>query len=228
VDGYVITADRNIIHVSATLFYQVDDPRRYGFDFVSASNLVQNALNYALLYTAAHFGVDEILYSDVAGFRDAVEQRAAQLAAQERLGITIKQCTVDRAPPRQLKDIFDQVTQARANRERVLYDAHTYEFRITNNAQAQASAIINQAQSARVRYVQSVQADAKAFSALLPNYQINPDLFKQQELVQTIGQTLTNANFKALLPTTANGEPVELRLMLNREPPAPKSGAGGP
>jgi membrane protease subunit HflK len=228
VDGYVITADRNIIHVSATLFYQVDDPLHHVFDFVSASNLVQNALNNALLYTAAHFGVDDILYSDVAGFQDAVELRAAQLAGQERLGITVKQCTVDRTPPRQLKDTFDQVTRARENRSQMLDQAHSHENQVTNNAEAQASSIINQARSARARYVQSVQADAKAFSTLLPNYQINPGLFEQQELVQTIGQALTNVNFKASLPTTANGEPVELRLILNRELPGPKTGAAGP
>src|SRR5271167_1761911 len=29
VDGYVITADRNIIHTRATLYYQVDNPVRY-------------------------------------------------------------------------------------------------------------------------------------------------------------------------------------------------------
>ena len=73
-------------------------------------------------------------------------------------------------------------------------------------------------------YVQTVQADAKAFSDLLPNYQVNPGLFEQQQLVQTMGQALTNVNFKTYLPTTADGEPVELRLMLNREPPEPKSG----
>jgi membrane protease subunit HflK len=223
VDGYVITADRNIIHVSTTLYYQVDDPLCYVFNFVSASNLVQNALNNAMLYTTAHFGVDDVLYSDIAGFQDAVELRAAQLADQERLGITVKQCTVDRTPPRQLKDIFDQVTEARANRIRVLDDAHTYEFQKTNSAAAQAAAIINEARSARARYVQSVRADAKAFSALLPNYRINPGLFEQQELVQVIGQALTNVQFKSYLPTTANGKPVELRLLLNREPPGLKT-----
>ncbi|MGD0350905.1 MAG: protease modulator HflK [Verrucomicrobiota bacterium] len=223
VDGYVITADRNIIHVSATLYYQVDEPIRYVFGFVSASNLVQNALNNALLYTAAHFGVDDMLYSDVAGFQDAVEQRAAQLADRERLGITIKQCTVERAPPRQLKDIFDQVTEARENRNKILDDAHTYENQVTNSADARASAIINEARSARARYVQSVQADAKAFSALLPNYQINPGLFEQQELVQVMGQALTNVQFKSYLPTTADGKPIELRLMLNREPPGART-----
>jgi modulator of FtsH protease HflK len=234
VDGYAITADRNIIHTRATIYYQVDDPIRAVFNFsagtnsplglAGVSNIVQNALNNALLYTAAHFGVDEILYSDVAGFQDAVQQRVIQLADQEQLGITIRQCNVDSIPPRQLKDIFDQVTEARQNQSKLLYDAHAYENQVTNSADAQASAIINEAESARTRYVQFVQADAKEFSSLLPNYKINPALFEEQELVQTIGQALTNANFKAFLPTTANGEPTELRLLLNREPPGPNTG----
>ncbi len=227
VDGYVITADRNILHVRATLYYQVDNPIRYALEFVSASNTVQNALDNALLYTAAHFKVDDILYYDFAAFQDAVEQRVSTLADQERLGITVKQCTVDKAPPRQLADVFAQVTEARQNQTRVLDDAHSYENGATNSADAQAAAILGEAQSARTRYVQTLRADAKAFSALLPNYQINPDLFKQQKLVQVMGEALTNADFKAYLPTSANGEPLELRLMLNREPPGLKTGAAG-
>lgn len=235
VDGYVITADRNIIHTSATVYYQVNDPIRAVFNFSAGtnsaldlsgvSNIVQNALNNALLYTAAHFGVDQILYSDVAGFQEAVKLRVTQLTEQENLGITITQCSVDKImPPRQLKAIFDQVADARQNRIKVLDDAHTYENQVTNNADAEASSVINAARSASVRYVQNVQADAKAFSSLLPNYEVNPDLFQQMELVQTMGRALTNANFKAYLPTTAGGEPIEVRLLLNREPPGQNSG----
>jgi len=228
VDGYVITADRNIIHTRATLYYQVDEPIRYVFDFTSASNTIQNALNNALLDTAARFKVDDILYSDVAGFQEAVQERVSALADREGLGITVKQCNVESIPPRQLKDVFDQVTEARQNQNKVLDDAHSYENQATNSADAQAAAILSEARSARVLYVQSVQADAKAFSALLPNYEVNPGLFQQQKLVQVMGQALTNADFKAYLPTSASGEPVELRLMLNREPPGPKAGAAGP
>ncbi len=228
VDGYVITADRNIIHTRATLYYQVDDPIRYVFGFTSASNSIQNALNNALLDTAARFMVVDVLYGDVAGFREAVQKRVGDLADQEQLGITVKQCSVDSMPPRQLKDVFDQVTAARQNQNKVLDDANSYENQATNSAEAQASTIINQARSAQTRYVQSLQADAKAFSALLPNYETNPGLFRQQKLVQAMGQALTNVDFKTYLPTTANGKPIELRLLLNREPPGPKTGAAGP
>jgi len=234
VDGYAITADRNIIHTRATVYYQVDDPVRAVFDFSGGtnsplgmegvSNAVLNVLNNALLYTAAHFGVDQMLYSDVGGFQDDVEQRVMQLVDQEQLGITIRQCSVDSVPPRQLQQIFDQVTEARENRNQLLDEAHSYENQVTNNADAQAAAVINEAQSASVRYVQSVLADAKAFSDLLPNYKVNPDLFKQEQLVQVMGQALTNVQFKGYMPTTANGKPTDLWLLLNREPPEPKTG----
>lgn len=232
-DGYAITADRNIVHTRATVYYQVNDPIRAVFDFSDGtasplgldgvSNLVQNALNNALLYSAAHFGVDAMLYSDVAGFQDAVKQRVTQLVEQEQLGVSIQQCNVASIPPRQLQSVFDQVTDARQNRNKLLDDAHTYENQVTNSADAQASAIINEAQSASLLYVQSMQADGKAFSDLLPNYLINPGLFEQQQLVQAMGRALTNVDFKAYVPTSANGEPTELRLLLNREPPGPKA-----
>ena len=223
VDGYAITADRNIIHTRATLYYQVDDPVRYVFGFASATNSVQNALNNALLAIAARFKVDDILYNDVAGYRDAVEQRVNELADAEKLGITVNHCDVESIPPRQLKPVFDQVTQARENRNKVLNDAHTYENQVTNAASAQAVTLIDEAISARTRYVQSLQADAKAFSALLPNYQLNPALFEQQKLTQVMSVVLTNVQDKIFLPERADGRSRELRLMINREPPGPKA-----
>jgi modulator of FtsH protease HflK len=231
VDGYAITGDRNIIHTRATIYYQVDEPIRAVFGFSAGtnsplgmegvSNAVLNVLNNALLYTAAHFTVDQVLYSDVGGFQDAVKEKAIQLADTENLGVTIGQCSVDSIPPRQLKDIFDKVTDARENRNQVLDEAHSYENQVTNNADAQAAAKIQEAFSSSSNYVAQVQADAKAFTDLLPYYKINPALFRQEELVQMMGQALTNVQFKGYMPTSANGKPTDLWLLLNREPPGP-------
>jgi len=223
VDGYAITADRNIIHTRATLYYHIDDPIRYVFDFASASNTVQNALDNALLFTAAKFNVDDILTRDVAGFRDAVLQRVSDLTEREQLGISIDNCEVQSIPPRQLQNIFAQVTIAREDREKLLNDAHSYENQVLSQSGAQASTITNEAESARARYVDSITAEAKRFSALLPKFESNPGLFAQQTLVQTMGQVLTNVQDKIFLPERADGQPRELRLMLNREPPEPKT-----
>jgi len=227
VDGYVITADRNIVHARATLYFHIEDPIRYVFDFASASNAVQNALNNSLLYTAARYNVDDILTRDVAGFRDAVLQRTSSLVDQEQLGIVIDQCEVQSIPPRQLQNVFTLVTAARENRNKVLNDAHSYENETTNHAGAQAVTIINEAATASANYVTNLTAEAERFSQLRPQYESNPSLFVQQTLVQTMGQVLTNTEIW-IEPNPAPGKSLEVRLMLNREPPQPKMPARNP
>src|ERR1035438_4278000 len=98
-DGYVITADRNIIHTRATVTYHIDDPRAAIFSFAAGtnqqfnlagiSNAVQNAANNALVATAARFNVDDILARDIGGFQDAVSQRISELVEREHLGVII-------------------------------------------------------------------------------------------------------------------------------------------
>ncbi|MGA3284816.1 MAG: protease modulator HflK [Verrucomicrobiota bacterium] len=233
VDGYAITADRNIVHVRVTLYYRIEDPIRAVFGFSSGTNLtysltgvsnaVQNVLNNALLYSAAHFGVDDILTRDVAGFRDAVLERVGDMIDQEQLGIVVDNCEVQSIPPRQLQAVFTQVTTAREERNKLLNDAHSYENQVSLRAGAQAASITNAAAADRARYVDSITAEAKRFNELLPRYESNPSLFVQQTLVQMIGPVLTNVQDKIFLPQRADGQSRELRLMLNREPPAPKT-----
>lgn len=225
-DGSVFTADHNIVHVRATLQYHIVDPIQYVFNFVNASNAVLNALDNAVLYSAAQFKADDLLINDVEEYREAVQQQIGDLIEQDNLGIAIDSCTVQTIPPRQLADIFAEVTIAREKRAEALNDARNYENQITNTAAATAQNIINLAQSARFNYVTNLVAEAKRFSAILPQYKRDPNLYRQQTFVQMIGPALTNVQDKWYVPVRADGKPYEVRLMLNREPPQPKSAPG--
>lgn len=235
VDGFVITADRNIIHTRAIVSYHIDDPQAAIFHFTSGtnqdfniagvSNAVLNAANNALIYTASRFSVDDVLTRDIAGFQDAVQRRVVELVDSAHLGVTVNQCQVQSIPPRQLKDVFAQVTTARQNYDKLINDARSEENRILSQAGAQATSITNAAESARIRFVTGVESDAEAFAKLLPRYRSNPGLFEQMELAKAMTQILTNVQDKIFLSERADGKPRELRLLLNREPPQPKSGA---
>jgi len=228
VDGYAITADRNIVHTRATLNYHIDDPIAYIFNFASASNSIQNALNKALLFTAAKFKVDDILTRDVAGFQDAVLARVSDLTEQEHLGIVIDNCQVQSVAPRQLQDVFARVTIAQQNQSKQINDANTYRDKTLLNAAAQASAITTEAATASTNYVKAIQADAKAFTDLLPAFEMNRNLFAQQKLAETMAVVLTNVQDKFFLPQRADGQPRELRIQLNREPPQPRQAPASP
>jgi membrane protease subunit HflK len=223
VDGYVLTADNNIIHSRATLTYHISDPVRYVFSFVNASNTVETALDNALLGTAAQFPVDEILTRDVAGFKEAVRKKAAALVQSQNLGVEVEECLVQSRPPRQLQDGFNSVLKAEVTRGKVLNDARGYENQVLSRASADAQSRINAAESDRARLVSDVRSQAERFNELLPKFNANPSLFAQQRLNETLGRVLTNLDHKIYLTESADGKPKELRLLLNREAPKPKT-----
>ena len=219
-DGYLLTAEENIVHSIATLTNHIADPVTYIFNFRNASNSVQRALDNALLGTAAAFKVDDILYRDIPGFNEAVRQRVVDLVKAQELGVVVEECQVESRAPRQLKDAFESVTQAELKRSKLMNEARNYEIQVTNRASAEAQAKISAAETYRSSLTNDLAGEAERFTGLLPEFKRNPSLFAQQRLADTLSRVLTNATDKVFLSSGGAGsQPRELRLMLNREPP---------
>jgi membrane protease subunit HflK len=234
VDGYLVTADQNIIHARATLNYRIEDPIQYIFGFAgdtnnpfsgaSASNLVLNALNTALVQCAGQFKVDDILTGNVLGFKEAVRGRVTELLDKQKLGVVVEQVEFDKRPPLFLKADFARVTDAVQKRDNLINEARSYQNQTISRAGADASSLTNAAESDREWYVQNLKGEAKRFNELLPKYRDNPQLFVQMRLTETMGRVMANAQDKIYVPAAASGKARELWLQLNREPQKLKPG----
>lgn len=228
IDGYALTADGNIVHVKATLRYRIEDPLRCVFEFTTGtdqayglagiSNAAQNMLENALVHTAAGFKMDDTLFDKIA-FQDAVQRRVTKLVQEQKLGLLVDQCVVETRQPRQLDDAFKWVTDAGQRRGTAITEAGTYRNQVLSRADADAAAAVDAAQTEKTFMVDRLTTDVASFRKLLPAYQANPALFKQLRLSEVLGRVFTNVQDKMFLPTTADGRPTELRLLLNRELP---------
>jgi membrane protease subunit HflK len=223
VDGYLLTGDGNIIHARGTLLYRISEPGlRFAFDFVEASNLVQNAFNSALLYAAAGMTVDEAL-KDIAAFREKTAVRLQELLIQQQLGVVVDRIDLQPIPPRKLRPDFEKVTAALVTRDKLMNEARSYENQTLTRAQTEAGVRVNAGITESNLTVQVVAADAQRFTELLPAYHRNPELFMRQRQLDTLSRVLTNAENKTVLPRNRDGKPIELRLQLSREAPKQKT-----
>ena len=229
-DGYVLTADANIVHVRATLRYRITDPLRYEFDFTNTPALITNALNNAIFYAAAQFTVDSILTRDKTAFREKIDARLNQLIDIAQMGISVEQTDVEAIPPRQerVKTAFSAALQAGIKREKVLNEARAYASEIINRSRSAASASTNLAWTDRARLIEFVAAEANQFTNQLPQYEANPELFTLIRQTETLARVLTNAEERIFLPNPGPGQTRELRLLLGREPFKPKYQAPPP
>jgi membrane protease subunit HflK len=213
-DGYLLTGDANIIHVRGQLAYRIKEPGlQYVFGFANTSNLVQNAFNSAMVFAASRYGVDDLLTRDFAGYRELLQRRLTQLIDQQQLGIVVDQIDLQAIAPRQVREQFEEVGKAQANRGTMINEARNYESKVVNGARAQATSRIAAADAQRAGLVASVAAEAERFNQLLPQYRSNPELFMRQYQSETINRVMMNAQEKLVLPPGPN------RIQLDRQPP---------
>ena len=191
VDGYVFTADRNIIHTRATLYYHIEDPLSYVFDF---TNAVQHRAERAGQRAAFHRREVQCgrhshpRRGRISGGRAAARQRTGGAGSSSASPLTVARCRafrrascrtfLPRSPPR-AKTATSCSTTRTATRTRLL-----------NQSGAQATSITNAAAAERARYVESITAEAKRFGDLLPQYQSNSNLFVQMNFVQAMEQVV--------------------------------------
>lgn len=221
-DGYALTADGNIIHARVTLKYRITDPLAYSFSYVNAPNALLGVLNRALVYAAAYSSVDEALLNN-AGFREKVIARVNEEIDALKLGITVQPSDVKVIPPRFVKGDFDAVLGAESVRSTAILTAQGKAETIVRQAEAEANSLVNAAEAQRVSFVQAVQADAKSFAVQLPQYQLNPELFRQRLLAEVWQRILARASDKFISLESLGENQRELRLLINREPPKPRT-----
>ena len=201
-DSYLLTGDANIIHVRAALRYRITDPLRFIFSFTTASAAVTNVLNEALYFAAAQFNVDDVLTRNQTAFRERIERRIDQVAAQQQLGITVEQVTLTKViPPRLIADRFRAALEASVRSERVMNEAQKDANEALTRAQGEAASRIGIAESDRTRLVEAVKSEASRFW--------------QAETAQRV---FANAQERMYWADRGDGKSRTLRLDLSREP----------
>ena len=219
VDGYILTGDGNIIHVKATLTYRISDPLSYAFNFMTASNVLQNVLDNAIIYAGSQFTADGAIYKDHSGYQELVMNRVNKEIDRLKLGVTVEPREVLAKAPLDVRPAFDEVLNAQQTARTKVSEAEAYAVGQTNRAAADATVIFNEGLSSSNRLVQTVAAEAQSFSDQLPYYMANPALFRQRLVSETMARIMTNAQDKFFVPQRADARPRELRLLLNPEPP---------
>jgi membrane protease subunit HflK len=213
-DGYVLTADGNIVHARATIKYRIADPLRYSFGFTNTTELLTNIVNNALIHAAAHTTAEAMIYKEKTGYRDAVVERVRQKIEELNLGVVLEPSEVETKAPVDVRPAFEAVNATEQDRDKAIRTAEGDRDEIVRRADGEAQAIINQSIASSNSLVSRVEADARYFNDVLPYYRQDPHLFEQRLLTATLQIVMTNAQDKFYQPERIG----EIRLQMSREP----------
>jgi modulator of FtsH protease HflK len=209
--------------------------------------LLESMTTNAIVNTMVYYSIDEAIKNNE-GIANNVMQRLQRKLDEMKSGIEVSDVRASRIIwPRQVEEAFQASTKARQESEQARIDAWSYQEKmltdtggpgadkileklkrqdLTQDEQellvaqlsGQVQSKISEARAYRTTVVNNAKANAEYLLKLLPEYHKHPELVLQKIYQDAIEEVLANAEEKILVQPSAEGQPRELRVLINRDP----------
>jgi membrane protease subunit HflK len=182
-----LTGDTNILSVKVMIQYTVVDLADYLFRIQSPQFLMARVAEAALTDVIGSMTVDDALTVNRPLISQEVRRRTQDRLDELEIGITISSVnllSVD--PPSQVIDVFRDVSNAAADRERIMNEANGYANSVIPRARGEATWIEERAQADRNRRIAEANGETARFLSVLKEYRKNPHVTRTRIYLETL------------------------------------------
>ncbi len=214
IDGYVLTADTNIININLTARYKISDPIAY-LEIANPEYVLSCIIESEAVKVYAGLAVDIAMFER----HKAVELIRKNVQGQlEKInsGIIIERIDLEGiSPPFFVKRDFEEVIRAGQERGRKINEALGYYSKTLEQARGVATSVLEDARIYSNRTIEEARADASYFKSLFSQYKENPKIVKNFLWQSTIKRVLAKTEDKYIIKRTSPSD--QIRILIGRE-----------
>jgi modulator of FtsH protease HflK len=213
--GYVLTGDRNILHVSLIARYRIKDPEAFVLRQQDPEEVLRWVVGSALVREVGASAVDDVL---AGGRQELIDAAASRTQLRlDRVGTGMELVAlevVDLAPPRQVREEFSAVQTAYIGSQTAVQEAREYRAERLPLAESRANRQLQEARAYAAGLLSNAGAEAAAFQALASEYSKNPRVVRERLYREGIERALKDAGELRFIPPPISGRYKGLRLDL--------------
>jgi len=188
----MLTTDENIIDISVTVQYLIQDPVNYVIAVANPELSLDNAAESAIRHVVGGTFMDQILTTGRDQVAIEVRERLQSYINIYNTGMFISQVNVvDAQPPDAVRPAFDDVIRAREDEQRAQNEASQYANQIIPVARGNAQRQIEQANAYRQEVIAKAEGDASRFNQLLTEYAKAPEVTRQRLYIDSLQEVMT-------------------------------------
>ncbi len=211
----MLTRDENIVQVSISVQYVVDNPKDYLLNVRGPERSLEYALDSSLRHEVGTTDLIQILTEGREILAQGVNKRLQNFMDYYAVGLTLETVNIEStSAPDEVQSAFDDVIRAREDRERSINQARTYENSVLPDAEGRAARIREEAQAYREAVTARAEGEASRFLALLKEYRQAPEVTRERLYLDTMQTLLSNSS--KVLVNTEEGSNNMLYLPLDR------------
>jgi membrane protease subunit HflK len=206
-----LTGDTNILQLRARVNFRIADPAKYLFGAEQPSQILRFVAGSAFTEAASALPVDDLLTSGRLAFIERVRSRTQALL--DRWGIGLEVLTVNLEsvePPPLVISAFQDVQNARADRERLVSEAQTYANGLVPVARGEAERKISEALTFEDQRVNRARGDAGRFASLAAEHRHAPKLLEQRLYLEMAERVLPRVKRYVLDPGGDGALPIRI------------------
>lgn len=189
----MLTRDENIIAIDFTVQYQVDDARKYLFSVSDPDGSVSAAAEAAVRSVVGSSDMDQILSASGANLVTEAQQALQKTLDAYDSGLRVTEVSFQNvAPPAEVKDAFDDVNNAREDKQSIENNALGYANKVVPVARGDAARIAAEAAGYKAERIAHAQGDAARFGLLLKEYKAAPAVTRKRLWLETMEQVMAD------------------------------------
>ena len=195
VKATMLTQDENIVDIEGTVQYQITDALSYKFNVRFPESTLSQATESALRQVIGRSKMDFVMTEGRDEIASRIKDNIQEIVDQYQTGITVVEVNLQEAnPPQPVRDAFQDVTQAREDRERLINEAEAYRNEVLPRARGQAARLREEADGYKQEVVAKAEGEANRFSQLLTEYRKAPKVTRDRIYLDTVESVLANSS----------------------------------
>lgn len=233
-EALMLTQDENIVQVELLLQYRVGNSRDFIFNVQQPETVLVTSAEVALRSAVGQMGIDAVITEARAEVQDQTRVFLTRLMENYGTGILVTDVRLQVAdPPAEVRDAFQEVVRAQADKERRINEAEAYQNDIVPRARGERQRLIEEASGFRDREVLRATGEAERFLAVLKAYQLAPDVTRERLHIEALEGVLSQVTLTLLDKDAMGGSQVLPFLPLTptgaveQEQAAPAATEGG-
>ena len=193
--GQMLTEDENIVELPLTVQYNISDVKSFVLNVKEPEASLRQATDSALRHVVGSSKLDEVVSTGRLKIGDEVKFRLQAYLDNYGTGIRVRKINIQEAkPPTQVKAAYDDVIEAREDRERLINEAQTYSNGIIPEARGQAQRMIEESNGYLAKVVAGAEGESQRFESLLAEYKKAPEVTRQRLYLDTIQEVMSNSS----------------------------------
>jgi membrane protease subunit HflK len=190
-EALMLTTDENIVQVELLVQYRIADSTEFIFNVQAPEDVLRTAAEVALRGTVGQMTIDAVITEERARVQDETRVFLSRLLKDYGSGILVTDVRLQVAdPPEEVRDAFQEVVRAKADRERLINEAQAYQNDVVPRARGEKQQEIEEASAFRDQQILRAAGEAARFLSILNAYRLAPEVTRERMHIEALEDIL--------------------------------------